>query len=89
MLFCGYHSWQDWYVGKTSKNSGVPGEISKLSHRFIYGDKKSIDKLFKKFANKIACVIIDPLPAVEAKPNKNFLKYLEKKCKRKKNCLYF
>ena len=40
VLFCGYHSWQDWYVGKTSKNSGVPGEISKLSHRFIYGDKK-------------------------------------------------
>ena len=84
VLFCGYHSWQDWYVGKTSKNSGVPGEISKLSHRFIYGDKKSIDKLFKKFANKIACVIIDPLPAIESKPNKNFLKYLEKKCKEKK-----
>ena len=24
ILFCGYHSWQDWYVGKTSKNGGVP-----------------------------------------------------------------
>ena len=52
-------------MGKTSKNSGVPGEISKLSHRFIYGDKKSIDKLLKKFANKITCVIIDPLPSVD------------------------
>ena len=73
--------------GKNFKNSGVPGEISKLSHRFIYGNKKSIDKLFKKFANKIACVIIDPF-AIESKPNKNFLMYLEKNVK-KKNCLYF
>ncbi len=87
ILFCGYHSWQDWYIGNTSKNGGVPEEVSKLSHRFIYGNNESVDKLIKKFKNKIACVIIDPLPAMEAKPNKEFLKYLQKICK-KNNIIY-
>ena len=87
ILFCGYHSWQDWYVGKTSKNGGVPEEISKFSHRFVYGNKNSVNNLLKKFENKVACIIIDPLPAVENKPNKEFLKYLHQVCK-KKNIVY-
>ena len=33
--------------GKTSKNIGVPGEISKLSHRFIYGNKNQLINYLK------------------------------------------
>ncbi len=87
ILFCGYHSWQDWYIGKSSKNGGVPKEVSKLSHRFTYGNIESIDNLLKKLKNKIACIIIDPLPGLESKPNIKFLKYLERICK-KNNIIY-
>lgn len=87
ILFCGYHSWQDWYSGKTSKNGGVPKEVANLSHRFVYGDKVSINKLLKKLNNKIACIIIDPLPALRSEPDVKFLKYLEQICK-KKNIIY-
>ena len=31
VLFCGYHAWQDWYICKTSMNSGIPNEVSKYS----------------------------------------------------------
>jgi len=32
---CGYHGWQDWYIGITTKNLGVPKEVSNLTHVFI------------------------------------------------------
>ena len=38
ILFCGYHGWQDWYVGITPRSKGVPNSISKLTHAFTYNN---------------------------------------------------
>ena len=38
ILFCGYHGWQDWYIGQTSMHGGVPEVVRELSHRFNYDD---------------------------------------------------
>ena len=61
ILFCGYHGWQDWYICKTSMNGGIPKIVSKYSHRFNYNDIDSLTKLFEKFKNKVACVIMEPI----------------------------
>ena len=43
IAICGYHGWQDWYIGSTTMNRGVPQAIINLSHTFKYND---IDTLF-------------------------------------------
>jgi len=76
ILFCGYHGWQDWYIGQTSMNGGVPGPVRDLTHRFTYNDPDSVIKLINEYNNQIACIIIDPLPAREAYPPKEFFSFL-------------
>ena len=72
ILFCGYHAWQDWYVSKTSMNSGIPPEISNYSHRFNYNDINSLETLLNKFKGNVACIMMEPISKVE--PQDNFLK---------------
>ncbi len=84
ILFCGYHGWQDWYISKTSMNGGIPNIISKYSHRFIYNDIESLNNLFEKFKNKVACVIMEPISKEEP-----ICKKICSFCKPKKKCLGF
>ena len=35
---CGYHGWQDWYIGSTTRNAGVPKAVRDLTHPFPYND---------------------------------------------------
>ena len=65
ILYCGYHGWQDWYVCNTSMDSGIPTEIKKYSHSFRYNDVDYLNTLFKKYKNKVACVILEPISKEE------------------------
>jgi glutamate-1-semialdehyde 2,1-aminomutase len=58
---CGYHGWQDWYIGTTSRNKGVPEAVSKLSHTFTYNDIDSLRRIFDMTGGQIAAVIIEPM----------------------------
>jgi len=68
---CGYHGWQDWYIGSTSRNLGVPSSVRDLTHSFTYNDLDSLWQLFNKFPDQIAAVIIEPMNSTE--PNNGFL----------------
>ena len=68
---CGYHGWQDWYIGSTSRNLGVPSSVRDLTHSFTYNDLDSIEQLFKKYSDQVAAVIIEPMNSTE--PNNGFL----------------
>jgi glutamate-1-semialdehyde aminotransferase len=61
IAICGYHGWQDWYIGTTTRNSGVPKAVSDLSHPFTYNDPSSLEDLFAKYPGEIACVIMEPV----------------------------
>jgi len=84
VLFCGYHGWQDWYICQTSMNSGIPKEISKYSHRFEYNNLFALEKLLKKYKNKVACIILEPVSRQEP-ICKNICNY----CKKKDGCKGF
>lgn len=58
---CGYHGWQDWYIGATTRNLGVPKATQDLTHRFIYNDLASLEKLFAEYPNEFAAVILEPM----------------------------
>jgi len=66
---CGYHGWHDWYVGSTARNLGVPKSTQKLTHKFIYNNIESLEKVLRK--HKIAAVIMEPMNYIE--PENNFL----------------
>src|SRR5258708_33036512 len=70
---CGYHGWQDWYIGSTARNRGVPKAVQELTHTFTYNDISSAEKLFAQFKDQIACLILDPMNV--AFPKNNFLAY--------------
>ena len=65
---CGYHGWQDWYIGTTARNSGVPKATSDLSHVWTYNDISSLARLFQEYPDKIAAVILEPMNVTEPQP---------------------
>ena len=66
---CGYHGWQDWYIGSTTRGLGVPKGVKDLTHKFEYNNIQSLEKIFSSF--DLACVIMEPMN-VEY-PQDNFL----------------
>jgi len=64
---CGYHGWQDWYIGSTTRNLGVPQSIKELTHKFEYNNIESLEKIFQE--QDLACVIMEPMNVEYPKDN--------------------
>jgi glutamate-1-semialdehyde aminotransferase/spore coat polysaccharide biosynthesis protein SpsF (cytidylyltransferase family)/predicted dehydrogenase len=58
---CGYHGWQDWYIGSTTRNAGVPQAVRALTHPFVYNDLGSLQKLLSDHRGEFAAVIMEPV----------------------------
>ncbi|MCL6479748.1 MAG: aminotransferase class III-fold pyridoxal phosphate-dependent enzyme [Peptococcaceae bacterium] len=72
---CGYHGWQDWYIGSTARNLGVPEATRELTHTFSYNNIESLYSIFKKWPGQVAAVIMEPMNAVE--PEDGFLEHVK------------
>jgi glutamate-1-semialdehyde 2,1-aminomutase len=68
IIVCGYHGWQDWYIGSTTRNKGVPISVSALTHKFEYNNIASLKEILGKFEGKIAAVIIEPMNIAYPEP---------------------
>jgi glutamate-1-semialdehyde 2,1-aminomutase len=64
IIVCGYHGWQDWFIGSTTRNKGVPDSVSALTHKFDYNDVDSLEALLREYEGKIAAVIMEPMNVV-------------------------
>ena len=64
---CGYHGWQDWYIGATTRNRGVPQATRDLTHLFGYNDLDSLHKIFQNHPGQVAAVIMEPMNISEPK----------------------
>ena len=82
---CGYHGWQDWYIGSTTRDLGVPKAVKDLTHKFEYNNIESLEKIFQKF--DLACVIMEPMN-IEY-PKKDFLEGVKKITNKNKALLVF
>ena len=71
-----FFSFDDWFIGTTSPNSGIPSEISELTLQFNYNDISSLEILFQKYPDQIACVIMEPVSTVP--PNGSYLQDVKK-----------
>lgn len=61
ILCCGYHGWQDWYVGTTQNDLGVPQCVKELTIPFPYNDIVSLETLFYENKGDVAAVIMEPM----------------------------
>lgn len=57
---CGYHGFQDWYIGTTSNNAGVPISVQNLSFPFKYNDMDSLQSIFDENPGNVAGIIMEP-----------------------------
>ena len=80
---CGYHGWQDWYIGSTTRDLGVPQSVKELTHKFEYNNIESLEKIFQE--QELACVIMEPMN-IEY-PKNGFLKGV-KELAHKNNALF-
>jgi len=58
---CGYHGWQDWYVGSTTRHAGVPEGVRALTHPFPYNDPAALERLLSEHPGEFAAVIMEPV----------------------------
>lgn len=58
---CGYHGWQDWYIGSTTRDKGVPKAVSELTHKFLYNDIESLSSILQAHSGEVAAVIMEPM----------------------------
>lgn len=71
VLVCGYFGWQDWSIGSTTRNKGVPEAVSSLTHKFEFNNLNSLSSLFGQLESKVAAVILEPMNVVY--PNHGYL----------------
>lgn len=75
-----FFSYDDWFIGTTPMQKGIPDEKSALSLRFHYNDIGSVEKLFEAYSGQIAALILEPATFVE--PKDNFLHKVKELCKK-------
>lgn len=71
VVVCGYHGWQDWYIGTTSRSLGVPEAVQALSESFSFNDLELLDAALERQQGGTAAVVLEPLAATE--PDEGFL----------------
>jgi len=65
---CGYHGWQDWYIGTTTRSKGVPHAVRELTVPFEYNDIESLARIFARHRGRVAAVIMEPVGVLEPRP---------------------
>lgn len=78
---CGDHpffSSDDWFIGTTKVNSGVPEAIRQLTLTFHYNDIDSVKALFEQYPGKIAGLILEPARTDD--PANGFLHEVKRLC---------
>lgn len=63
VALCGDHpffSVDDWFIGTTAINRGIPRSQQELSVTFRYNDIESVKTLLEQYPGQIACFIMEP-----------------------------
>ncbi|HVP43793.1 MAG TPA: aminotransferase class III-fold pyridoxal phosphate-dependent enzyme [Terriglobales bacterium] len=75
VAFCGYHGWQDWYIGATTRNKGVPAAVQQLVAGFEYNNLASLERIFAEHRGQVAAVIMEPAGVIA--PQEGFLQQVK------------
>ncbi len=55
-----FFSTDDWFIGTTELNAGIPQSITEMTLKFQYNDLESLRNLFDQHPGRIACAVMEP-----------------------------
>jgi glutamate-1-semialdehyde 2,1-aminomutase len=90
IAICGdqpFFSTDDWFIGTTEMNAGIPESVKKLTLRFRYNDLASLGELFDRHPGQIACVVMEAEAATPPVPG--YLKRVKELCEQRGAVLIF
>lgn len=74
-----FFSYDDWFIGSTVMQRGIPEEMRSLTLKFNYNDIESLKDLFESHPGEIAAVMLEAATTVE--PKADFLHQVKALCK--------
>jgi glutamate-1-semialdehyde 2,1-aminomutase len=82
-----FFSTDDWFIGTTELNAGIPQAVIEMSLKFPYNDFESLRALFDQHPNQIACVVMEA--EAMAAPAADYLKQVKDLCEESGSVLIF
>ncbi len=73
-------SYDDWFIGTTEMNAGIPRTVAELTVTFRYNDLTSVKSLVKKHSGQIACLMLEA--SRDEEPRDDFLHQTQELCRR-------
>lgn len=64
-----FYSFDDWFIGATPINSGIPDGITRFSVTYNSTQPETLKSLFDKYPDRIACVITEPEEIIPGPPD--------------------
>lgn len=55
-----FYSYDDWFIGSTDCDFGVPREVKNMTVTFKHNDLDDLKRMFKEYPRQIACIIGEP-----------------------------
>lgn len=55
-----FYSYDDWFIGSTDCDFGVPREVKNMTVTFKHNDLDDLERMFQEYPGKIACIIGEP-----------------------------
>jgi glutamate-1-semialdehyde 2,1-aminomutase len=90
VAICGdqpFFSTDDWFIGTTEMNAGIPQAIAELTLKFRYNDLDSLNMLFERHPRQIACVMMEAEATIPPEPG--YLRRVKELCESKGAVLIF
>lgn len=73
-----FFSVDDWFIGITPMNAGIPPAVSQSTVTFRYNDLDSVRQLFQQYPDQIACLMMEA--ATYEEPTADFLPQVQRLC---------
>jgi glutamate-1-semialdehyde 2,1-aminomutase len=90
IAICGdqpFFSTDDWFIGSTEMNAGIPQAIVDMTLKFRYDDIPNLQELFDRHPNQIACVLMEAEASTIPAPG--YLKAVKELCDKQGALLVF
>lgn len=82
-----FFSVDDWFIGSTPMDAGIPRAVRELTIGFPYGDPAALAQLLQEHAGQVAAVMLQPTTAAEPPPG--YLEQVRTLCERAGSLLVF
>jgi glutamate-1-semialdehyde 2,1-aminomutase len=90
VAICGdqpFFSTDDWFIGTTEMNAGIPRAVGEMTLKFRYNDLASLQELFDQHPNEIACVLMEA--EAMTPPDPGYLSAVKELCEKQGTTLVF